>query len=198
MSRDLKPTERLVQIGQTALRAPDGSFLPAQPLYIIVEAAPDEPQDKLFSAGEEELLTDVSGIFAKKFAQYVQGAAVIGSLHSLSGNYKKGGFPMTIGEKMTITTWRARQLAYLEEVYSPREHMGKLMSHLGARQVYIQLYNTMRTALNSLSEQPNTYVAMAVYRKLREDMNTLDDMLDQLEDTGLYDPDEYDPDGVEV
>jgi hypothetical protein len=104
---------------------------------------------------------------------------------------------MTIGEKMTITTWRARQLAYLEEVYSPREHMGKLMSHLGARQVYIQMYNTMRTALNSLSEQPNTYVAMAVYRKLREDMNTLDDMLDQLEDTGLYDPDEYDTDEVE-
>ena len=98
---------------------------------------------------------------------------------------------MTIGEKMTITTWRARQLAYLEEMYSPREHMGKLMSHLGARQVYIQLYNTMRTALNSLSEQPNTYVAMAVYRKLREDM------LDQLEDTGLYDPDEYDPNEVE-
>ena len=73
MSRDLKPTERLVQIGQTALRAPDGSFLPAQPLYIIVAAEPDEPQDKPFSAGEEELLTDVSGIFAKKFAQYVQG-----------------------------------------------------------------------------------------------------------------------------
>ena len=63
---------------------------------------------------------------------------------------------MTIGEKMTITTWRARQLAYLEEVYSPREHMGKLMSHLGARQVYIQMYNTMRTALKSLPEQPNT------------------------------------------
>ena len=110
---------------------------------------------------------------------------------------------MTIGEKMTITTWRARQLAYLEEMYSPREHMGKLMSHLGARQVYIQLYNTMRTALNSLSEQPNTYVAMAVYRKLREDNETIrreftaNDMLDQLEDTGLYDPDEYDPNEVE-
>ena len=38
---------------------------------------------------------------------------------------------------------------------------------------------------------------MAVYRKLREDMSTLDDMLDQLEDTGLYDPDEYDPDEME-
>lgn len=35
---------------------------------------------------------------------------------------------MTIEEKMNITTWRARQLAYLEELYAPREHMGKLMS----------------------------------------------------------------------
>lgn len=122
---------------------------------------------------------------------------MIGSLHSLSGNYKKGGFPTTIGEKMTITTWRARQLAYLEEMYSPGEHMGKLMSHLGARHVYIQLYAQMHAALESLPEQPNSYVAMAVYRKLREDMSTLDDILDQLEDTGLYDPDEYDTDEVE-
>lgn len=53
---------------------------------------------------------------------------------------------MTIGDKMTITTWRARQLAYLEEMYAPHEHMGKLMSHLGTRHVYIQLYNQMRTA----------------------------------------------------
>lgn len=104
---------------------------------------------------------------------------------------------MTIEEKMNITTWRARQLAYLEELYAPREHMGKLMSHLGARHVYIQLYNTMRNALKSMPEQPNTYVAMAVYRKLREDMFTLDDMLDQLEDTGLFDPDECDQDEIE-
>lgn len=44
---------------------------------------------------------------------------------------------MTLGDKMTITTWKQRQLAYLEEMYSPREHMGKLMSHLGARHVYM-------------------------------------------------------------
>ncbi len=105
---------------------------------------------------------------------------------------------MTIGDKMTITTWKQRQLAYLEEMYAPREHMGKLMSHLGARHVYMQLYGMMHTALEGMPEQPNSYVAMAVYRKLREDMSTLDDLLDQLEDTGLYDPDEYDPDGAEV
>lgn len=97
---------------------------------------------------------------------------------------------MTLGEKMTITTWKQRQLAYLEEVYSPHEHMGKLLSYPGARRIYIQLYNQMRNALCSLPEQPNSYVAMAVYRKLHEDMGTLDDLLDQLEDTGLYDPDE--------
>lgn len=76
MARVLKPNERLVQIGQTALRAPDGSFLPAQPLYIVVEAAPNEPEDKPFSAAEETMLTDVSGIFAKKFAQYVKGGGL--------------------------------------------------------------------------------------------------------------------------
>lgn len=77
MARELKPNERLVQIGQTALRAPDGSFLPAQPLYIIVEAAPDEPKDKPFSAAEEQTLTDVAGIFAQKFAQYVKGGGLV-------------------------------------------------------------------------------------------------------------------------
>lgn len=76
MARVLKPNERLVQIGQTALRAPDGSFLPAQPLYIVVEAA-NEPEDKPFSKSEEQTLTDVAGIFAQKFAQYVKGGGLV-------------------------------------------------------------------------------------------------------------------------
>lgn len=105
---------------------------------------------------------------------------------------------MTIGEKMTITTWKQRQLAYLEEMYAPEDRMNRLKSHPGMCHIYIQLYTQMHAALESLPDQPVVYVAMAVYRKLREDMNLLDDLLDQLEDTGLYDPDEYGPDGVEV
>lgn len=105
---------------------------------------------------------------------------------------------MTIEEKMNITTWKQRQLAYLEEMYAPEYHTNRLKSHLGMRHIYIQMYTRMRTALESMPEQPNSYIAMAVYRKLREDMNTLDDLLDQLEDMGLHDPDEYDPDGMEV
>lgn len=76
MARVLEQNERLVQIGQTALRAPDGSFLPAQPLYIIVSSADADQTDSRFSEGEGQSMTDVSGIFAEKFAQYVKGAKV--------------------------------------------------------------------------------------------------------------------------
>jgi hypothetical protein len=72
MARTLKNDERLVQIGQTAMRAPDGSFLPAIPMYIIVKAADVLPEKNL-STGEAELVADIGGLFAEKFAQYVKG-----------------------------------------------------------------------------------------------------------------------------
>ena len=96
MSRDLKPTERLVQIGQTALRAPDGSFLPAQPLYIIVEAAPmtlSLPARQAVQRGRRRASDRRIWHLRQEVCAVRSGAAVIGSLHSLSGNYKKGGFP---------------------------------------------------------------------------------------------------------
>jgi hypothetical protein len=73
MARVLEVDERLVQIGQTALRAPDGTFLPAQPLYIIVSSADADQADERFSEGEGQAMTDVSGIFAEKFARYAKG-----------------------------------------------------------------------------------------------------------------------------
>lgn len=71
MARELQPNERLVQIGQTALRAPDGSFLPAQPLYVVVSASEVIPETEM-SKGEGECLADVAGIFAEKFGRYVK------------------------------------------------------------------------------------------------------------------------------
>lgn len=54
--------EVFIQVGVTALRSPTGDFLPSVPLYIKA--------DKLKQSGltqvEENLLRDVSGIFAKK------------------------------------------------------------------------------------------------------------------------------------
>ena len=73
MSISNKSGEHFIQIGMTALRDPTGVFLPAVPLYIKVE--PDQISEKTnMSPGEEKLCTDIAGIFANKFAQYVRAA----------------------------------------------------------------------------------------------------------------------------
>ncbi len=57
--------EVFIQVGVTALRSPTGEFLPSVPLYIKA--------DKLKQSGlaqvEENLLCDISGIFAEKHQQ---------------------------------------------------------------------------------------------------------------------------------
>lgn len=62
--------EVFVQVGVTAMRAPDGAFLPAVPLYI--KAADDEVTDDGHYIGSEPALRDVAAIFADKFKQFKQ------------------------------------------------------------------------------------------------------------------------------
>lgn len=76
MIRGLKPNERLAQVGFTALRAPDGSFLPSVPMFVIVDAGKVNEKTG-FSEGEEETMTDFAGIMARKFKQYVDGVAAL-------------------------------------------------------------------------------------------------------------------------
>jgi hypothetical protein len=71
VAEGLKRGERLVQIGQTALRDPNGGFLPAVPMYIKVPAEAVDEND--LSEGEQQLVADISGLFAEKFKQYVDG-----------------------------------------------------------------------------------------------------------------------------
>ncbi|NLI22260.1 MAG: hypothetical protein GX418_12050 [Clostridiales bacterium] len=71
MAERLKRGEALVRIGQTALRAPDGTYLPAVPLYIKVKAS--EVDKTEVSEGEHGLAADMAGVFAKKYKQYVDG-----------------------------------------------------------------------------------------------------------------------------
>lgn len=52
-----------IQVGVTALRAPDGSFLPAVPLYIR-----SGPETK---AAEEALTQDITGILAQRMKLYI-------------------------------------------------------------------------------------------------------------------------------
>lgn len=78
MATNLKDGERLVQIGVTALRGPDGKPLPSVPMYIIV---PGEAvnRDSGMTDAEEALCTDIAGIMAGKFAQYVEGVKATGA-----------------------------------------------------------------------------------------------------------------------
>jgi len=72
MARTLTKHERLVQIGQTALRDPDGKPYKAVPMYIIVDESAADTVAEL-SHSEEEPCDDISGLLAAKFKQYMDG-----------------------------------------------------------------------------------------------------------------------------
>jgi len=76
MATTLKPDERLVRIGQTALRAPGGEHLPAVPMYIIVPAALVDKKTKL-SEGEKEPCEDAAGLLAENFKAYMDGVKAL-------------------------------------------------------------------------------------------------------------------------
>ena len=56
--------EEYIQVGVISARAPDGSFLPAQPIY--TRRTPE------LEKAEVESLRPVAKIFAEKFAQYMR------------------------------------------------------------------------------------------------------------------------------
>lgn len=78
MTATLKENQRLVCVGQTALRAPDGTFLPAVPLYKIVcvdyaDERGSTPCTEELTKGESGLYDDIAAVFGEKFKQYVDG-----------------------------------------------------------------------------------------------------------------------------
>lgn len=60
--------EVFIQVGVTALRSPTGDFLPSVPLYIKA----DKLKQSGLTQAEENLLKDVSGVFADKHKQYTE------------------------------------------------------------------------------------------------------------------------------
>lgn len=72
MSHPLTENERLVQIGVTALRGPDGKPLPSVPMYIVVHADQISAKSGLTSS-EESACTDFAGLMAGRFGEYMRG-----------------------------------------------------------------------------------------------------------------------------
>lgn len=76
MAEKLKPNERLVCVGSTALRAPDGAFLPSVPLYIKVDESAVDLKTGL-TPGEAELQDDIAAVLAPMFKQYMDGVKAL-------------------------------------------------------------------------------------------------------------------------
>ncbi|MBS6562009.1 MAG: hypothetical protein KH328_01515 [Staphylococcus sp.] len=57
---------KFVQVGVTALRGPDGTYLPSVKLYVEV------PDNKDENKMENNMVTDFAGLSAKKYREYVE------------------------------------------------------------------------------------------------------------------------------
>ncbi len=66
----LAEDERLVCIGQTALRGPDGTMLPAVKMYIKVKADAIDKETGMCE-GEQKMVADIGGLFAEKMRDYI-------------------------------------------------------------------------------------------------------------------------------
>ena len=64
--------ENYVQVGQMALRSPDGEFLPHVPLFIREQDAGGRSEITGRSVAEDLLNIDVAKVFAGKFKEYTE------------------------------------------------------------------------------------------------------------------------------
>ena len=65
-----RKTGAFIQVGVTALRGPDGKFLPAVPIYIEADQQAEE--------AEEKLIGDIGRLFAARMRAYVDGCRAAG------------------------------------------------------------------------------------------------------------------------
>lgn len=66
----MKKTGSFVQVGVTALRGPDGKYLPAVPIYVEANQQSEE--------AERGLIEDLGKLFAAQMKQYVDGCRAAG------------------------------------------------------------------------------------------------------------------------
>lgn len=62
--------EQYIQVGFTAMRGPDGSYLPAVPIYIKAEEGAEE--------SEEKLIKDLANLTAHQIKAYKDGCRKAG------------------------------------------------------------------------------------------------------------------------
>lgn len=71
-----------VEVGITALRDDDGSFLPAVPLFVQV---PGTSENAPSQQSKDENLENITEILAAKFGEYIQGVQALEQIRNRKG-----------------------------------------------------------------------------------------------------------------
>lgn len=84
---------------------------------------------------------------------------------------------------MKKESWKQRHIAHLKFVYGPKAEKWIKESFINDdRIVYVNVYRMMIEALEALPDEPNNYVCVAMNRKMKEDKQMLDEILDVFRD----------------
>ena len=73
---------------------------------------------------------------------------------------------------MERITWKQGKLSYLKLMYGGP--VGMFADHDDDRQLYVNTYNQIIEAVESMPDTPNNYVAVALNAKIRRDLEMLD------------------------
>ncbi len=74
-------------------------------------------------------------------------------------------------------SWKQRELDYMEFMYG--EEIKKYEGHKDDRQIYINIYNIIIEALNTLPEEPVTFIKVAMNHHIDEDKKVLDSIKEE-------------------
>ena len=72
-------------------------------------------------------------------------------------------------------TWKSRKTEYLTRVYG--RHIEAFRGHDDDRGIYCNTYGRMLAGIESLADEPDLYVRVAMNARIRQDTDSLDRIL---------------------
>lgn len=78
---------------------------------------------------------------------------------------------------MERITWKQGKLSYMKLLYGGL--IGEFSQHDDDRRLYVNTYNQIIEAVESMPDTPNNYVAVALNAKIRRDLEMLDRIQDR-------------------
>ena len=72
-------------------------------------------------------------------------------------------------------TWKQMKIESMQHNYG--HHIEEFKGHKDDRLVYVNTYNSIMEALESLPEEPHSYIRVAMFRQLNKDKEVLNDII---------------------